>query len=76
MASAVWHAFVPLPQAVTTVGVWSDGRAATAPRSVKRRRSSVGGRKRPSRPRLPAIGAEMAVGMWPAAGSIGSTSPR
>ena len=87
-ARASWQALTPLPQATTTgsarrpAASSAPGRAAAsasgpaAPSASNRARSSGGARKRPSVARNVAVGALIAVGMWPATGSIGSTSPR
>ena len=46
------------------------------PSAANRSRSAADGRKRPSAPRFPVVGALTAPGTCPARGSTGSTSPR
>ncbi len=56
--------------------VGPDGGRRSAPSAENRARSSSGARNRPCSPTRSGAGRLTAPGMWPATGSIGSTSPR
>ena len=69
-ARMLWQAVTPLPHELIT------GSDASMPSWTKRLASCSGDLNRPSPSRFPAVGADTAVGMWPAAASTGSISPR
>ena len=64
-ARMLWQAVTPLPHELIT------GSDASMPSWTKRLASYSGDLNRPSPSRFPAVGADTAVGMWPAAASDG-----
>ncbi len=68
MASALWHAVTPEPQ-------YTMGSLSSPTTGANRARSTSAGRNRPSLSRLSVNSRLIAPGTWPAAASIGSSSP-
>src|SRR5699024_4191249 len=68
-ANTVFAAVTPVPQLAVTLEVW------VAPRSAKYSRSSAAERNLPWASVTSLLGAEIADGIWPATGSIGSDAP-